>query len=583
MNPRPIEVVFESYHPTIPGWSAAFAYPSQTLIAERLADVVPLLNDAWQASLQGQWVALMLSYEAAPAFDPAFTTHPLTDFPLAWAALFDGQTGDRPHSPSDAYTVGRWQPLVSEDQYQRSVKAIKDLIAQGQTYQVNYTIPFTAAFSGDAFAWYQDLTRAQQAPFSAYVNMGRYSILSLSPELFFKTKGRTVESQPMKGTLPRGRWMEEDDQRTVELANCPKNRAENVMIVDLVRNDLGRIARPGSVKPLRMFEVQRFRSVLQMISTIRATMNPQTTLTNIFQALFPGGSITGAPKIRTMDIIRRFEPSPRGVYTGALGFLAPGGDAVFNLPIRTVVVDTLKDQAEFHVGGGITTDSLSLAELEECRVKMHFVANAPANFELLESLRLSNGRYYLLTRHVNRLLASAQYFGLPVRKNALLLALAKIRKRHPQGLFKVRLLANEQGHIHAEATSITLHPRHILRIGLAKTSVSSQEVFLFHKTTRREWYGRALAEQPDCEDVLLFNEKGELTESTRANLVLDLNGRLVTPPVSSGLLAGTLRDKLLTAGTIQEQVLFSDDLHRAKHVWLINSIRGWMKAKDVPL
>jgi para-aminobenzoate synthetase / 4-amino-4-deoxychorismate lyase len=320
---EPVQATFCSFHPLVPGWSCSLSGPTSVLEATTLQDVVPLLHTAWRASLSGKWVALLLSYEAAPAFDPAMITHPPGEFPLAWAAVFDRPLDDPGAGlpevqdvtvTSTPYAVGPWTPLVERQEYDRSIGRIHELIVQGETYQVNYTMPFRASFSGDEHAWYMDLARAQGAPFSAYLRMGRFSVLSLSPELFFRQEGREIVSMPMKGTMARGRWPGEDRRKADALAACPKNRAENVMIVDLVRSDLGRIAVPGSVRAEPLFEVQTFRSVHQMVSTVGATLPKGATLIDVMRALFPGGSITGAPKIRTMEIIRDLEPI-RGIST----------------------------------------------------------------------------------------------------------------------------------------------------------------------------------------------------------------------------------------------------------------------------
>jgi para-aminobenzoate synthetase / 4-amino-4-deoxychorismate lyase len=577
---EPVEALFHSFHPQITGWACALSRPQTVLQATTVAEVLPLLYKAWEGSLAGKWVALLLSYEAAPAFDPAMRTHPPGTFPLAWAALFDGPEQVPAPEGDPACTVSPWTAMVSRDEYNLSLQKIQDLIAEGETYQVNYTVDFRAAFKGDDRAWYRNLALAQGAPYSAYLNLGRFRVLSLSPELFFRTRGERIETLPMKGTMARGRWPEEDRRNAVDLALCPKNRAENVMIVDLVRSDLGKISVPGTVQAEDLFEVQRFRSVLQMVSSVRARLKPAITVVDIFQALFPGGSVTGAPKVRTMEIIRDLEPRPRHIYTGALGFLRPGGDGVFSIPIRSVLLDTGTGEAEFRVGGGITAGSTTQGEFEECRVKMNFLTSQTDAFELLETILLQDGSYSLLHRHLKRLKESADFFLIPFRERQIVQALEKAGLAFPQGSFRVRLLVSQNG-----APSTELFPldktagAKRLRIGLAREPVSSKDVFLFHKTTSRAVYEERLLERPDCDDVVLFNERGELTETTRANLVLEIDGLLVTPPRSCGLLAGTMRQELLESGTILEAVLLREDLTRAARILLINSVRGWMEVE----
>jgi para-aminobenzoate synthetase/4-amino-4-deoxychorismate lyase len=351
----------------------------------------------------------MLSYEAAPAFDSVLSVHEPSDFPLAWAASFDTATD---LAISDARLASNsWAPRVSRDEYDDAVTQIKDLIAAGDTYQVNYSFPLTAPFDGDAYAWFRTLCEAQGAQYSAYVDLGRYQVLSLSPELFFERRGDQVVTKPMKGTVRRGRWTAEDEEMAQWLRESPKDRAENVMIVDLLRNDLGKVSVPGSVKVSSLFDLERFETVWQMTSTVKATLRDGTSLAELMTALFPCGSITGAPKIRTMQIIRDLERFPRGAYTGAIGLLKPGGDCVFNVAIRTVTIDTEAKRATFGVGGGVTIDSTAEREYEECLVKSRFLSSPAREFQLFESILLEDGKYFLLAEHLERLKNSSAYFG----------------------------------------------------------------------------------------------------------------------------------------------------------------------------
>jgi para-aminobenzoate synthetase/4-amino-4-deoxychorismate lyase len=263
---------------------------------------------------------------------------------------------------------------VSRDEYDRAVARIKELIAAGDTYQVNYSFPLTSSFNGDAPGWFENLCVAQNAPYSAYLDLGRYKILCLSPELFFERRGNQVITRPMKGTVRRGCSPEEDRELAQWLRESTKDRAENVMIVDLLRNDLGKVSVPGSVHVSSLFDLERFETVWQMTSTVEATLKDGTSLVDLMTALFPCGSITGAPKIRTMQIIRELERFPRGAYTGAIGLLRPGGDCVFNVAIRTIVLDTASKTATFGVGGGVTIDSTAELEYEECLVKSRFLS-----------------------------------------------------------------------------------------------------------------------------------------------------------------------------------------------------------------
>jgi para-aminobenzoate synthetase/4-amino-4-deoxychorismate lyase len=336
------------------------------------------------------------------------------------------------------------------------------------------------------------------------------------------------------------------------------------MIVDLLRNDLGKVAVPGSVRVSSLFDLERFETVWQMTSTVEVTLRDGTSLVDLMRALFPCGSITGAPKIRTMQIIRELERFPRGAYTGTIGILKPGGDCVFNVAIRTVVVDTELKQATFGVGGGITIDSTAEREYEECLVKSRFLHSAPVEFQLFESMLLEDGEYFLLDRHLQRLRNSAEYFGFVFREEEIRDALSEVNSI---GVFKVRLVLWKDGRIETQISRIKATDS-VQLVTLAEKAIDSSDRFLYHKTTRREFYS---------DKVIIWNERGEITESGIANVVVSIDGQLFTPPVSSGLLAGTFRDHLLAEGTIKERVITIEDLQNAKEFFLINSVRKWIR------
>ena len=534
-----------------------------TRSATRIEEVISVLEFAESEARSGSHVAVMLSYEAAPAFDQAFVTHPPSDFPLAWAAVFESVASDE---DVESYSSPVWTPLVNRDEYNHSVSRIKELIAAGDTYQVNYSFPLTSSFNrGDAVAWYSDLCVAQGAQYSAYLDLGRYKVLCLSPELFFKRTGNHVITKPMKGTAPRGRWLAEDRATAEWLKHSEKNRAENVMIVDLLRNDLGKVSVPGSVRVSSLFDLERFETVWQMTSTVESTLKDGTTLPGLMQALFPCGSITGAPKIRTMQIIRELERFPRGVYTGAIGLLQPGGDCVFNVAIRTVVIDTESNEATFGVGGGVTIDSTAEREYEECLVKSRFLHSQPVEFQLFESILLEDGKYFLLKEHLERLKESAEYFGFHYSVSDINEALERITIEN--GPFKVRLMLRKDGRIETDIVPIK-ESDEVKQVTLAPEPVDSSDRFLFHKTTRRR----------SGDDVIYWNERGEVTESNIANVVVPIDGELFTPPIESGLLPGVFRNQLLAEGQIKERTISVEELQSRRDFFLINSVRKWMRA-----
>jgi para-aminobenzoate synthetase/4-amino-4-deoxychorismate lyase len=536
-----------------------YSHDVTTKTARRIEDVISVLEFAEREARAGFYVAVMLSYEAAPAFDPAFVTHPPSDFPLAWASVCADTKSDELRS----YSSSAWTPLVTRDEYDESVSRIRELIADGDTYQVNYTFPLTSSFNGDAFAWYRDLCLAQGAQYSAYLDLDRYKVLCLSPELFFERRGNHVITRPMKGTVRRGRWPAEDRELAEWLQHSAKDRAENVMIVDLLRNDLGKVSIPGSLHVTSLFDLERFETVWQMTSTVESTLCEGTTLIDLMRALFPCGSITGAPKIRTMQIIRELERFPRGAYTGTIGFLKPGGDCVFNVAIRTVVIDTESEMATFGVGGGVTIDSTAEREYEECVVKSRFLREQPVEFQLFESILLEDGEYFLLQEHLERLRDSAAYFGFETRINA---DLERIAIENPRGSFKVRLMLWRDGRSESKITPLELLGE-VKQVTLAAEPVDSSDRFLFHKTTRRR----------GGDDVIFWNERGEVTESSIANLVVPIDGELCTPSIECGLLPGVFRNHLLARGEIKERVITIAKFQDAHEFFLINSIRKWIR------
>ena len=576
-----IEAVFQSFDPEIAGWSLALRAPLAVHEAWQPSAVQPLLRQAEQAAAQGHWVALVLTYEAAPAFDPAFAVHAGSPVPLAWAAVFDRCLPVPAWPASAAGTVADWTPRVPAVEYSAALQRIRRYIEAGDTYQVNYTFPMEADFTGDDRAWFARLCQAQRAAYCAYVNLGRFRILCASPELFVERHGDQLTTRPMKGTMRRGRWCDEDLARAQALATSPKNRAENVMIVDLLRNDLGRLAVPGSVHVHRLFAVERLEHVLQMTSTVQATCRPGTGWCEIMGALFPCGSVTGAPKVRTMQIIREVEPFPRQVYTGAIGFLAPDGSGVFNVAIRTVLLDTQTGKARFNVGGGITYDSTPAGEYDECLDKARFLHETQPGFRLLESLLLEGSEFFLLERHLARLREAAAYFRFALDEAAVRERLESVRRQHA-GRCKVRLLVSLDGSLTVEAQELAPATGAVLRVAVHTEPVDSSSPFLCHKTTRRAVYDRARQSRPDCDDVLLWNERGEMTESCVANLVYAQGGVLWTPPRECGLLPGTFRQELLVRGEIRERVLRRDELAGVEAVHLINSVRQWIPVRLVP-
>lgn len=515
---------------------------------------------------------------SADPVDPDDAIVPLDRGPLGAAPVAGSPgrfvPGDE-HSRDDAgaFALGDLRADTGPDAYAEAVARIRELIAAGDTYQVNHTFRLHAPFTGAAPALYHRLCRAQRAAFCAYLDLGERTIVSASPELFFRWRDGEIELRPMKGTRPRGRWLEEDRAVARELAASPKDRAENLMIVDLLRNDAGRIAEFGGVRVERMFEVELYPTVHQMTSTIRARLRPEAGLTDVFRALFPCGSITGAPKVRTSRIIAELEGSPRGVYTGAIGFVSPG-EAAFSVAIRTVVIDRKRGVAELGVGSGITYDSDAADEYRECLSKAAFVRREPPP-ALLETFGWTpDGGFVRGDAHLARLRDSAEYFGYPLDADALRRALETASAAFPREPRRVRIELSPDGRAaitHAEMPRW----REPVRLAPARRTVPSDHPFWYHKTAHRA----ILAAHPPVaaahDLVLLVNERGELAETPVANVVLEMDGERWTPHLDAGLLPGVLRAELLAAGAVRERVLTVADAERASRIWVINSLRGW--------
>jgi para-aminobenzoate synthetase/4-amino-4-deoxychorismate lyase len=431
--------------------------------------------------------------------------------------------------------------------------------------------------------------------FNAYLDIGERQILSLSPELFFAWDGKQIMARPMKGTLSRGAlpdsesasnsWQASDEAEAQALVTSEKNRAENLMIVDLLRNDLARVAVTGSVTVPHLFSLETYPTVHHMTSTVTATTRDGTTLEDIFCALFPCGSITGAPKIKTTEIIASLENSPRGIYCGAIGYMTPDQHAVFNVPIRTVTMDHAHGMAQCGVGGGITWDSTAGEEHAEALTKARFLGVGAGHFELLETLLLQDGHYAFLDRHLARLLSAAKRFGHLADVPAIRAALAAHAATYPHQLRRVRLLVSPSGEIIITCTALQSAPENWLAastdakrvtVALASGPVDSHHEFLRYKTTARSAYDVHIAQSENSFDILLWNERDEVTEFTRGNVVISLDGKLLTPPLACGLLAGVLRAELLDKNVIRKSIIHKDMLARAEAIWFINSVRGWL-------
>ena len=588
----------------LPGPAERFSYlfmdPVELLSTCDYRDVRLLLGEVERA-------AGVLSYEAGYGIEPALGEPAgggAPAAPVAWFGLYrkpfvfdhaaGGWLGKPPAAGGAARGDESWAVEGLEldaglERFAGDVAQIKKLIAAGQTYQVNYTRRFRFRFRGDVLAFYRALRKAQPVPYAALLRDGGWCVLSLSPELFFRLDptGRII-TRPMKGTIGRGRDISEDRRQARQLRLDPKNRAENLMIVDLLRNDLGRLCRTGSVAVTSLFAVERYETLLQMTSTVEGVVAPGTGIAGVFEALFPSGSVTGAPKISTMKIISRLEDSPRGIYTGSLGFIAPAGRACFSVPIRTV--ELKGELGVMGAGCGIVADSRAEDEYEECRLKGRFLTDIASlafrpEFELVETMLCEGGRVALLELHLDRMRESARFFGRPFDRRTARKAVAALISSSPHRL-KVRLLLNASGRFRAEAATHKL-PQAPLKVAVFPESVDTNHPFCRHKTTGRPVYqmAREQAQAKGIFDYIFLDRRGQVIEGAITNVYAQRAGILYTPPLRAGCLPGVYRRYLKTRGEplIRDRLFGLEEFKRADRLWVSNAVIGLLEAELVDL
>jgi len=612
ITPQNNEMIFRSAG----GEWQILRHPSRILCAHSVEEVLPVLEEA---AAFGGWAAGYLAYEAAPAFDAALPALPGRG-PLAWFGLYAAP--ERIELPEAGALRTLWTGATAPEAYFEQIRKIKEHIAEGDSYQVNHTIRLHAEVA-DPWQLFRSCMTAGR--FSAYIQSAERAVCSASPELFFELDGNAITCRPMKGT---GEYPE-------KLAASLKDRAENIMIVDMIRNDLGRICRPGSIVAAPLYAIEPVGDIWQMTSTVKGQTD--AGITEIFKALFPCASVTGAPKRRSMQIISALESTPRGVYCGAIGYIAPQRKARFSVAIRTAEVDRRTGAAVYGAGGGIVWDSQPAAEWSECALKAEILGGArerwpdtrpprsevfgaaaelhdlgdgvmaPAlpnsgaaallqdplgggsragsrscrghvsdasGFQLLETMLFDNGIAWM-DEHIARLTRSAAGLGFRFDPDELQCELASVTGERQ----RLRLLLSRDGRITLERAPFPAQSEAVRKLRFARVPVDPQNPWLYHKTTCRDIYTRARAEFPEADDVLLWNRAGQVTESTIANLVAEIQGVLVTPPVACGLLPGTMRAALLKQGVLVERAITRAELWAAGRIYLINSLRSWMPAE----
>ncbi len=555
-----------------------FEEPLEVLTARHAAEVLPVLIEAEKRVNEGNlFAAGFVAYEASSGFDPAFITQRANQMPLVCFGLFKDVQSRTDLDPIDgrASVPPSWTMTESADIYFDELSAIKRQIELGNTYQINYTVRQYA--ENVAEPWRLFLNTFSDVEHAAYIECQDHAIVSASPELFFWLDGEQLTCRPMKGTAPRGMTAAADLAMGEELHRSDKNRAENVMITDMVRNDLGRVAETGSINVQSLFEIQKLRTVWQMTSTVAATTS--APISEIFKALFPCASITGAPKVASMAIIAELEKTPRGIYTGAIGYFGPDRQAKFSVAIRTALVDKTTNDAVYGVGGGIVWDSEPAEEYRECLSKARILSAPPVDsrdFELLETMLWTpEDGFFLLDKHLKRLASSAAYFDFECDPVMIKSALLRLERRISRHRHRVRLLLRRNGRYQiSESVQATTGGSRPIRVVLSRDPIDKNDPFMYHKTTQRDAHDQALRDAGNADDVLLWNEDGDITETTIANVIVRLDGELFTPPVDCGLLGGTYREVMLSSGQVKERKIKVSEITSGTEITLINSVRG---------
>lgn len=599
-----IRARLDQFSPT-GGKSMEFSDPERVIEAHQIEAVLDVVREAEAATREGLWAVGFISYDAAPAFDGTLPVRTgeqgelLDELPLAWFALFRDRIDVEPfvgeaRSDASPYTVSPWIPTMEEDTYEENAQRIRRLIKSGDLAQINYALRLDAAISGDLKELYRDLVLSQRGAYGAFIDLGRYRILSASPERFFSVQGSRIEVRPMKGTAPRGRWSTEDEDNAARLVASDKDRAEHKRIVDRFVEELVGVTLPDTTEIHELMELERLETVWQLASNLSAELAPAVEIVDVFRALFPSTAVTGDPKARAMEAIATLECRTRGIYSGAIGFMAPTEsgrpDASFSVAIRTVTVDSEEGVGEYAVGAGITDTTVPRGEYEEARSKTSVLVQRRPEISLFETIRWEEEHgFRWLDRHVQRIGDSSAYFGFRFDEGSVHDALEEA-VRELSDAHAVRLEVDRFGRFVVDVDPEILAPaqwwpnpgRDPVACVIDPTAISSTSVYRFHKTTARRPYNDRANAYEGVEDVLIVNERGELTEATTHNVAVQTAGTWITPPLASGCLPGILRQVLIDEGALVEEVITGDDLEGADGLALLSSVRGWKSARIVP-
>jgi len=569
-----------------------FLEPIKTIQAWEIDDAEEVFDKINDALNEGYFVAGYFTYEAGYAFDDYLKKLCFKNAlaPIIWlgvykeAKIFRDSSDYIINNKSD-YRLGETSLDISKGEYYKNIDKIKEHIRKGNVYQINFTCKYNFDFIGDPFSLYSRLRDKQRVGYAAFIKHADTYIISLSPELFLRIEGREITARPMKGTIRRGRSLSEDAKLGRALKASEKDRAENIMIVDLIRNDLGRICEIGSVKAPRIFEIEKYETLFQMTSVVKGCLKRGVGFYEIFKSAFPSGSVTGAPKLKSMEIIKSLERKPRGVYTGAIGYFSPAGEAVFNVAIRTIMIKGNKGQ--MGIGSGITWSSRCEDEYNECLLKANFLTAVEnpwvsLNFRLVETILCRGGKYTFLKWHLKRMKGSADYFAF-VFDCAKIMNLLKnnLKFLDSSKKYKVRILLDKNGDVQIENSLIDdENGRHPYYAVISDKKVDSGNVFLYHKTDNRRLYDEAYqqARKGGFFDVIFTNEKGEVTEGSITNIFIKKDNKFITPPVSCGLLNGIYRQRFIARFKgVLEKAITIQELLGADEVYLCNSVRGMVR------
>lgn len=558
------------------GETMIFTDPHRVIRTNKISEVNECLKKVQAYIEEGYYAAGFLSYEAAYAFFPM--EKPLTyDFPLLCFGIFSAPAVERNR---DLQVKGPitldWMITQKKEDYLQTVQELQEHIQQGEVEQVNYTVPFQADGPEDPSAYYEQLLVAQQGNYNAFIQTDDFSILSISPELFFQLKGNRLTVKPMKGTAERGLDQKTDRKIREKFIASKKEVHENELILDIMKRELQSVCH--DVTLTEAFKLETYPTVYQMTSRLEGNKKQGIRPIDIIQTLFPAGSITGSPKEKAIELISKYEKYQRKVYCGNIGYITPEQDALFNVAIRTVMIEN--NRAHYNAGGAITQLSEAEKEYKEVETKAKLLNTYLPPFQLLETGLIEKGELFLKSAHLRRLTNSADYFGIPLEKAVLEKKLTKVVQNHPEGKWRLRLLVDQKGRVKTEVSPYEKTTNN--QVVLAREPIDENNPFLYHKTTERshfENYRQSLKE--GYLDVLLWNTSGEITEFTIGNVVVEIDGRYLTPPVSSGLLPGTFREQLLRQDQIEEEKITLEDLHRIERFWLINSVRKWVAVELV--